>query len=816
MKLTRRRVIICTVVFGGAILLYLLFPRAKEINLSYSQLIDALSNGQVQQVTIHESEGISGELVSGEKFKTELTNQFVQAEVARVMEEKKVPLSFKKSSSHIWPTILTAFLPILAVIILWLLLLYQMKNISSGRNKMVEPAGKSVTNREDLASFRDVAGYDQTKQELQEIIDFLRSPMAFEQLGAEVPRNILLVGPPGTGKTMLTQAIAQSANVPFFHLAGSEAVELFVGVGALRIRELFERAEKNERAIIFIDEIDAIARKRATALMHSNMEHDQTLNQLLVLLDGFIKAKHPRVIFFAATNREDVLDPAFLQRMNRRIVVNLPKQLEREFIIRKHAKGKPFIWDDEQIGDIAEQTAGFSGRELKNLINESARQSYHRLLRTADNGCPAGSETWRFFRPQNGSSVKSPVQFAGTCPRGADAVIKIGKIEIPVADDNEDGIWSALIGLNSPGPCKAEIKFNGKPSGAEVTFTLDQTNAAVEIADVQSALYRLGATIPKVSNPAVIVQELDKEVVGQDRPKHLLAAAAIVHYAHARQNLDEEQTKSFDSSVLLVGPTGVGKTHLARCLAKLLRTPFAIADAATLIQPQTVNAMKQMLLRKLLHAAGGNVQKAQYGIVCIQNLQRLVSRGTGTEGFLASQAQDMLVDFIKGETLEVSITEEAFLHRTTLLSTRGILFICEGTFPEIVQTRDLAKLGLSTDLISRFSATAVLNNLTEAELQTLLDPTREWSIISGYERLLNSQGIKLTFSLEGYRQIATEAISKKMGAKGIDLVMHNLCLYLIDQPKQSEGIVIDKTLITRALLSETKESYYSSDKSFVG
>jgi cell division protease FtsH len=409
MKSKRRRVIItCTAVFGGAILLYLLLPRPKEITLSYSQLLDKLSHDQISQVTIDESDGLFGKLVSGEKFKTELTNQFVQAELVKAMKEKSVALSFQRTSSTNWSTILMAFLPILAVIVLWLLLLRQMRNIGNAKNKMVAPAGKSVTNREDLAAFRDVAGYQQIKQELQEIIDFLRSPLAFEQLGAEVPRNILLVGPPGTGKTMLTQAIAQSATVPFFHLAGSEAVELFVGVGAMRIRELFERAEQNDRAIIFIDEIDAIARKRATALMHSNMEHDQTLNQLLVLLDGFIKARHPKVIFFAATNREDVLDPAFLQRMNRRIVVNLPKQLERELIIRKHATGRPFHWDDAQIGDVAEQAAGFSGRELKNLINESARQSYHRLLRTAEDGCPASSGAWQFFRPQKGHPVKSP------------------------------------------------------------------------------------------------------------------------------------------------------------------------------------------------------------------------------------------------------------------------------------------------------------------------------------------------------------------------------------------------------------------------
>jgi ATP-dependent Zn protease len=243
-------------------------------------------------------------------------------------------------------------------------------------------------------TFRDVAGYPREKQELMELVDYLREPQVFRELGAEVPRTVLLVGPPGTGKTLLARAVAGTAGVKVTHVSGSAFVEMLVGVGAGRVRKLFEEARQEKKAVLFIDEVDVLARRRSSSPASSHPESDQTLNQLLIELDGFIREEEREsrsvILFIAATNREDLLDPAFLQRMKRRIEVGLPTAAEREEILRTHAAGRPFVWDDGEIRETAVRAAGFSGRELANLLHEAGRQARLRLLESGRAERPAG------------------------------------------------------------------------------------------------------------------------------------------------------------------------------------------------------------------------------------------------------------------------------------------------------------------------------------------------------------------------------------------------------------------------------------------
>ena len=285
--------------------------------------------------------------------------------------EKNVSVVIKDSSGGNWLTWLANGLPMLLLLGLWIFFMRQMQ---SGGNKALS-FGKSrarlLSSQQKKVTFKDVAGVEEAKEELQEIIEFLREPQKFQKLGGRIPKGVLLVGPPGTGKTLLARAIAGEANVPFFSISGSDFVEMFVGVGASRVRDLFEQGKKNAPCIIFIDEIDAVGRHRGAGLGGGHDEREQTLNQLLVEMDGF--ESNEGVILIAATNRPDVLDPALLRpgRFDRRVVVPRPDVGGREAILKVHTKKIPLA-EDVDISVLARGSPGFSGADLANLVNEAA------------------------------------------------------------------------------------------------------------------------------------------------------------------------------------------------------------------------------------------------------------------------------------------------------------------------------------------------------------------------------------------------------------------------------------------------------------
>jgi cell division protease FtsH len=289
----------------------------------------------------------------------------------KALDANKVDVTFKNNDGANWPMLLIQFSPLLLIGVLWFVMIRQMQ---TGGNKALS-FGKSrarlLSMQQKKITFKDVAGVDEAKEELREIIEFLREAQKFQKLGGRIPKGVLLVGNPGTGKTLLARAVAGEANVPFFSISGSDFVEMFVGVGASRVRDLFEQGKKNAPCIIFIDEIDAVGRHRGAGLGGGHDEREQTLNQLLVEMDGF--ESNDGVILIAATNRPDVLDPALLRpgRFDRRVVVPLPDVRGREEILRVHTRKIPLA-DDVDLAILARGTPGFSGAELSNMVNEAA------------------------------------------------------------------------------------------------------------------------------------------------------------------------------------------------------------------------------------------------------------------------------------------------------------------------------------------------------------------------------------------------------------------------------------------------------------
>lgn len=341
-------------------------------SISYSQFLDSVKAGQVQQVTIDER-NIKLRLQSGEKLKTYAPedNHLVDDLLANGVEIRAQP----PEEPSMLMTLLMSFGPILLLIAVWIFFMRQMQGGGGGGRGGAMGFGKSkarmLEQDQNKVTFADVAGCDEAKEEVEEMVDFLKDPAKYQKLGGSVPRGALMVGPPGTGKTLLARAIAGEAKVPFFTISGSDFVEMFVGVGASRVRDMFEQAKKHAPCIIFIDEIDAVGRSRGAGLGGGNDEREQTLNQLLVEMDGF--EGHEGIIVIAATNRADVLDSALLRpgRFDRQVNVGLPDIRGREQILNVHMKKVPAA-DDVIVKYIAQGTPGFSGADLANLINEAA------------------------------------------------------------------------------------------------------------------------------------------------------------------------------------------------------------------------------------------------------------------------------------------------------------------------------------------------------------------------------------------------------------------------------------------------------------
>jgi len=341
----------------------------KEQQLTFTEFMDKVQQGQVKDVTISGNEVHGSYQNPNQGFHTLIPTNY--PDVYKTLQDKGVNVDIKDASSGNWISILLNASPFIVLIAFWI---FMMRQMQSGGNKALS-FGKSRarlhSTQQKKVTFKDVAGVEEAKEELQEIIEFLREPQKFQKLGGRIPKGVLLIGPPGTGKTLLARAIAGEASVPFFSISGSDFVEMFVGVGASRVRDLFEQGKKNAPCIIFIDEIDAVGRHRGAGLGGGHDEREQTLNQLLVEMDGF--ESNEGVILVAATNRPDVLDPALLRpgRFDRRVVVGRPDVGGREAILRVHTKKIP-LGDNVELSVLARGTPGLAGADLANLVNEAA------------------------------------------------------------------------------------------------------------------------------------------------------------------------------------------------------------------------------------------------------------------------------------------------------------------------------------------------------------------------------------------------------------------------------------------------------------
>lgn len=372
MNSTVKTVVFWLVIVLCAVLLWQVVTSSKggvkEADVSFSQFLSDVDQGKVKDVTITGTE-VKGKLQEGGAFRTTAPANY--PDMYKALRDKGVNINIHDQQGNSWPSWLLQMSPLILIGALWFIMIRQMQ---TGGNKALS-FGKSrarlLSMQQKKVTFKDVAGVDEAKEELREIIEFLREAQKFQKLGGRIPKGVLLVGPPGTGKTLLARAVAGEANVPFFSISGSDFVEMFVGVGASRVRDLFEQGKKNAPCIIFIDEIDAVGRHRGAGLGGGHDEREQTLNQLLVEMDGF--ESNEGVILIAATNRPDVLDPALLRpgRFDRRVVVPRPDVRGREEILRVHSRKIP-LSEDVDLSVLARGTPGFSGADLANLINEAA------------------------------------------------------------------------------------------------------------------------------------------------------------------------------------------------------------------------------------------------------------------------------------------------------------------------------------------------------------------------------------------------------------------------------------------------------------
>jgi len=364
----------------GAVMLYQFVVNKQSGGskpLPYGELVDKVRNDLIPEMTVKQSEVVSTDK-DKQEWHTSIDGDKVRGDLVALATERNQngqphvkKLQIEPATGGLFWSILVWWGPVLLLVGFWIFMLRQMQ---SGGNKALsfgKSRAKLLNNQQKRVTFKDVAGVDEAKEELQEIIEFLKEPQKFQKLGGRIPKGVLLVGPPGTGKTLLARAVAGEANVPFFSISGSDFVEMFVGVGASRVRDLFEQGKKNAPCIIFIDEIDAVGRHRGAGLGGGHDEREQTLNQLLVEMDGF--ESNDGVIIMASTNRPDVLDPALLRpgRFDRRVVVPRPDVRGREGILKVHTRKIP-LGEDVDITVIARGTPGFTGADLANLVNEAA------------------------------------------------------------------------------------------------------------------------------------------------------------------------------------------------------------------------------------------------------------------------------------------------------------------------------------------------------------------------------------------------------------------------------------------------------------
>ena len=387
---------------------YLRGTSTQSQQINYSTLIKQIKAGDIKSITYQPSGSIievSGEYTKAQTTETSSSLPFLEGSttstvteftsivlpsdssieaITSAAEDADVEVTVKQeSSSGTWISYIITYIPFIVLIVFFFVMMNQGGNGARGAMSFGKNRAKSQSKGNVKVRFSDVAGAEEEKQELVEVVDFLKNPKKYKALGARIPAGVLLEGPPGTGKTLLAKAVAGEAGVPFFSISGSDFVEMFVGVGASRVRSLFEDAKKAERAIIFIDEIDAVGRRRGAGMGGGNDEREQTLNQLLIEMDGF--EGNESIIVIAATNRSDVLDPALLRpgRFDRKILVGSPDVKGREAILRVHAKNKPLA-EDVNLKVVAQQTPGFVGADLENVLNEAALVAARRNKKKID------------------------------------------------------------------------------------------------------------------------------------------------------------------------------------------------------------------------------------------------------------------------------------------------------------------------------------------------------------------------------------------------------------------------------------------------
>ena len=401
-----RNLIVWVILAFSLLGLYNLIDNPMAVNnqseITFSQLLAEVDSGNVVDVEIS-GDNISGHYSDGRAFKT-----FAPSDPSLIerLYNRGVSISAKPSNEggSVLLNILISWFPMLLLIAVWIFFMRQMQGGGGKAMGFGKSKAKLLTEKNGKVTFDDVAGVDEAKDDLQEIVDFLKDPSKFNRLGGRIPKGALLIGPPGTGKTLLARAIAGEANVPFFTISGSDFVEMFVGVGASRVRDMFEQAKKNSPCIIFIDEIDAVGRSRGAGLGGGNDEREQTLNQLLVEMDGF--ETNEGVILIAATNRPDVLDPALLRpgRFDRQVVVPNPDIIGREKILKVHIRKVP-ISSNVDIRAIARGTPGFSGADLANIVNEAALLAARRGLKSVSNAEFEDSKDKVMMGPERRSMV---------------------------------------------------------------------------------------------------------------------------------------------------------------------------------------------------------------------------------------------------------------------------------------------------------------------------------------------------------------------------------------------------------------------------
>jgi len=410
--------------------------RTASNDITFSQLLAEVDQGKVRDVVIQGND-ITGTMNDGKAFSTYAPND---PSLVQRLYGKGVSISARPQGDNLpwYVSLLVSWLPFIALIGVWIFLSRQMQGGAGKAMGFGKSRAKLLTEAHGRVTFEDVAGVEEAKSDLEEIVEFLRDPQKFQRLGGRIPRGVLLVGPPGTGKTLIARAVAGEANVPFFTISGSDFVEMFVGVGASRVRDMFEQAKKNAPCIIFIDEIDAVGRHRGAGLGGGNDEREQTLNQLLVEMDGF--EANEGIILIAATNRPDVLDPALLRpgRFDRQVVVPNPDVVGREQILKVHVRKVPLA-PDVNLRTIARGTPGFSGAELANLMNEAA------IAATRDDAQAIARKHVEFARDRILMGAERQGFMMDEDERYATAVHEAGHVAVGLAVENGDPIHKVSI-----------------------------------------------------------------------------------------------------------------------------------------------------------------------------------------------------------------------------------------------------------------------------------------------------------------------------------------------------------------------------------